>query len=87
MSDEKDRFGQKIHDLEKAREDQWARDEDQKLIEKLRHRQPAELHCPQCNDKLVPHAEAYFAMMACPNDHGAWLDKVAIEKVIRAKSS
>jgi hypothetical protein len=85
MSDEKDRWGQKLHDVEKVREDQWAREEDQKLIDKLRHRQPAEMHCPQCNGKLVARVDANFAMMSCPNDHGAWLDKVALEQVIRSK--
>jgi hypothetical protein len=36
MVSEKDVFHQKLHDAEKAREDQWARDRDQKLLEKLR---------------------------------------------------
>lgn len=80
MSDEKDRFGQKLHDAEKAREDQWARDEDARLIEKMHQRQTAEPHCPQCGAKLAAAAEAGFAMMLCPSGHGAWLDSVALEK-------
>ena len=31
MADEKDRFGEKIHQSEKAREDQWARSSDAEL--------------------------------------------------------
>jgi hypothetical protein len=34
MDDQKDRFGDKIHDLEKARENQWARGQDRVLLEK-----------------------------------------------------
>jgi len=34
--DEKDRLGDKLHDVEKAREDQWAHERDKELIEKLR---------------------------------------------------
>lgn len=46
MDDEKDRFGDKLRDVEKAREDQWALEEDRKLIEKLRERVRAGL-CPR----------------------------------------
>lgn len=98
MSDEKDRFGDKLHNVEKAREDQWAREEDRRLLEKLRqsreqdrqlmdeqaHRQGADLHCMQCNTKLVPRAVAGVAMMACPSDHGAWLDGESLKHMIKA---
>jgi hypothetical protein len=83
MSDERDRFGDKLHDVEKAREDQWAREQDRKLMEKMRQRQSAELHCPQCNQKLAPHAERGVAMMGCPAGHGAWLDHEALEAVVK----
>jgi len=36
MSDEKDRLGDKLHEVEKAREDQWAAELDRRLLEKLR---------------------------------------------------
>jgi Transcription factor zinc-finger len=74
MSDERDRLGDKLHDVEKAREDQWARQQDQQLLEKLRQRQAAEVLCPQCNSKLVPRVVGGIAILACPSDHGAWLD-------------
>lgn len=81
MDDQKDRFGQKLRDVEKAREDQWAREEDARLIERMRQRHGAEAHCPQCGDKLAAAIELGFAMMACPKGHGAWLDAVALERV------
>jgi hypothetical protein len=97
MSDEKDRFGQKLHDLEKAREDQWARDEDRRLIEKmreareadhkvvgeLRQRHTNDLHCPQCQSVLAPRAVGGIGLLACPSDHGAWLDAQSLQQMIK----
>lgn len=86
MSDERDRLGDKFRDVEKAREDQWAREQDRQLMEKMRQRQKVELHCPQCNQKLVPHADGGgFAMMRCPAGHGAWLDQIALAEVTKAR--
>jgi ribosomal protein L37AE/L43A len=84
MVDEKDRLGDKFHDVEKAREDQWAREQDQRLIEKMRLKQNAELHCPQCQEKLVAKAADGVAMMSCPSNHGAWLDKEALDKLAKS---
>ncbi len=78
MDDQKDRFGQKLHDLEKAREDQWARERDQKLLEKIRHHQHAELHCPQCQAKLAAHTAGGVVVLRCPDGHGGWLDSEAL---------
>lgn len=83
MSDEKDRFGQKLHDVEKAREDQWAREQDQQLLEKMRQRHVAELHCPQCSEKLAAGTQKGLAMMSCPKGHGAWLDHDALDRLLK----
>jgi hypothetical protein len=80
MDDQKDRFGDKIRDLEKVREDQWARDQDRVLIEKMRAQQRGELHCPRCAAQLVSQAGGELAIMACPNGHGAWLEGSALER-------
>ena len=79
MSDNKDRFGDKLHDAEKAREDQWARDEDRRLLENLRRRHTDELHCPKCNAILAPRMASGQAVFACPAEHGAWLDHEAVK--------
>lgn len=84
MADEKDRLGDKFHDVEKAREDQWAREQDRKLIEKMRQKQKAEIHCPLCQQKLVARAADGVAMMTCPTGHGAWLDHEALEKLAKS---
>lgn len=83
MADEKDRFGDKLHDVEKAREDQWAREQDQKLLEKLRQKPQAEMHCPQCSSKLTARVASGLAMMACERGHGAWLDHEAVEALMK----
>ncbi|HZP45887.1 MAG TPA: zf-TFIIB domain-containing protein [Candidatus Binataceae bacterium] len=82
--DEKDRFGQKIHDREKAHEDQWARQRDQELLDKLR-KHPAELHCPQCHALLKPETVAGLAVMRCAHGHGGWLDHENLAKLTDRK--
>ncbi|HEX4210844.1 MAG TPA: hypothetical protein VHY56_10650 [Candidatus Binataceae bacterium] len=76
----RDRFGDKINDAEKAREDQWARQQDQELIEKMRHRH-AGLKCPECGEPLNAEAPLHAGAMVCPKDHGAWLDREALNTV------
>lgn len=73
MDDQKDRLGDKIHDLEKAREDQWARDQDRMFLERIRaqHGLPV-LHCPRFDAELVSQADNESSGMAGPNGHGAW---------------
>lgn len=83
MDDQKDRFGDKIRDLEKVREDQWARERDQALLEKIRTRQGAALHCPKCSSLLVAQTIGEVNMMACANGDGAWLDGPALERLVR----
>ncbi len=56
MSDEKDRLGQRLHDVEVAREDQWARSRDAELLERVRERLNAML-CPYCKASLGAASE------------------------------
>jgi hypothetical protein len=85
MEDQKDRFGDKIHDLEKVREDQWAREQDHLLLEKMRTRQAGALRCPRCEKELVPQTGGDLAIMACPNGHGAWLEGAALQQLGESK--
>jgi RNase P subunit RPR2 len=82
-SDNKDRLGDHLHNVEKAREDQWARKSDADLIEKMRHRL-SQTACPNCKEFLVPKTEAKVSMYACPQGHGAWLDESALKSVLKA---
>ncbi len=89
MEDEKDRYGDKLHDVEKAREDQWAHDQDEKLIENQRklmaeHKQAgAALKCPQCGKPLVASSRGGVAMMSCPDGHGAWLETGSLQGILK----
>ena len=82
MADEKDRLGSKLHDVEKAREDQWARQRDEELLQKMRER----LHnhaCPHCKQFLVARTENGVHLYACPDDHGAWLDAPVLKALLK----
>jgi len=84
MADEKDRFGEKMQHREKAQEDQWARQRDQELLEKIRHKGMSTLHCPRCNSPLVDKVHNGVELLACPKDEGAWLDSRALEVFLEA---
>jgi len=79
--DEKDRLGDKLRDVEHAREEQWAHQRDQELLEKLRHKGETAL-CPQCHGLLVAETRGGIAMMACAQKHGAWLRAEVLESVL-----
>ena len=82
MADEKDRLGSKLHDVEAARENQWARQRDEELLEKMRLR----LHhhaCPHCKQFLVAKTQNGVPLHACPDGHGAWLDAPTLKTVLK----
>jgi uncharacterized protein YbaR (Trm112 family) len=81
-ADNKDRLGNKIHDAEAAREDQWARQRDAELLEKMRER----LHkmvCPHCKQFLVAKTESGIHTQSCPTGHGAWLEASQLKAVLK----
>jgi len=95
VSDEKDRFGDKIRDLEKAREDQWAAQRDRELLERLRRKQ-AELKqavsaaaetmgalCPRCHHPLVKTEQKGLTILSCPEDGGGWLDQAELKSLLQ----
>jgi ribosomal protein L37AE/L43A len=68
MNDEKDRLGEKLHQIESGREDQWAAEQDRRLIEKLRRKQSkleaaakdlreAVVEASQSLGRLCPHCK------------------------------
>jgi hypothetical protein len=80
--DHKDRLGGKLHDAEKAREDQWARQRDEELLEKMRLRLQKHA-CPHCKQFLVAKTENGVHLQACPDGHGAWLDEPILKTVLK----
>ena len=83
MADEKDRLGDKLHDVEAAREEQWARQRDAELLEKLRQKQSAAIHCPRCGKVLAAKKQGAVEFLACPDNEGAWLDEAALKTVLK----
>ncbi len=81
MSDEKDRLGDKLHHAEKAREDQWARQRDEEIIERLRRKYAKAINCPQCGQTLDARVAIGVGGMACPTHHGAWVDREAADQL------
>jgi hypothetical protein len=87
--DEKDRLGEKLHDLEKGREDKFFADRDRQLLEKLKAgsaeqkehavRDLAHMRCPTCGEHLVSGTHLGVAFHECPAGHGMWLAKGAVE--------
>jgi Zn-finger nucleic acid-binding protein len=80
MSDEKDRLGDKLHHVESARENQWARQRDEEILEKLRLKYAKEIKCPQCGHRLDARVAIGVGGMACPSHHGAWVDAEALDQ-------
>lgn len=92
MADEKDRFGEKIRDLERAREDQWAAQRDRELLEKLQKKQAEAASeateamgtlCPRCHKPLIEARKAGVAMLICREEDGAWLDQTELNNVLK----
>jgi hypothetical protein len=83
MADEKDRFGEKIHESEKACEDQWARQRDAELLEKIRQKDAAAMHCLKCGKALVEKTQGSVHMLACPQNEGAWIEASVLENLLK----
>jgi len=72
MADEKDRFGETMKLVERAKEDIYFAQHDRELIEKLKaqlqkaDKQESQLHCPKCPGLLESHTFQGFALDRCP---------------------
>jgi Zn-finger nucleic acid-binding protein len=88
MADEKDRLGNKIHDAERGRENQWARQHDQEILQRLRRKYVKTIHCPQCGKNLDARVAIGLGGMACPDHHGAWADQETLSQLaLRLKNA
>jgi hypothetical protein len=80
---EKDKFGEKLHDLEVARENEWAHQRDQELLEKLRHKNDAPVGvCPECKQPRIASPDPSIGGMVCPQQHGAWFGWDTVVKIM-----
>jgi hypothetical protein len=89
MADEKDRFGDKLRQKEKADEDRYFAARDTALLEKLKQekdaareediRALARMRCPKDGERLVTMQHHGVTVEECPTCHGVWLDKGEIQ--------
>ena len=88
-NDEKDRFGDKLRDAERAREDSYFAQQDQRLIAEARRAQgqahaasgTAGPRCPTC-DVALRHSHVHgVESHACPRCQGMWLARGSIEEL------
>jgi len=92
MEDEKDRFGEKIRLLERAREDIYFAAKDRELIEKLKARlkkversgkENQRLICPKCQGALESYSFMEFFLDRCSSCGGLWLDQGELQAILR----
>lgn len=89
MTDEKDRFGETMRLVERAKEDIYFAERDRELIEKLRARlqkvekSKADLTCPKCPGKLEAYTFMGIALDRCAACGGIWMDQGELESVLK----
>jgi uncharacterized protein with PIN domain len=87
--DEKDRFGDKLRDKERADEDRYFMEKDRAAIEKLRAQKASEQEaalreiakgrCPKCGERLAAVKIDSVTIDKCPACKGVWLDDGELE--------
>lgn len=89
MADEKDRFGETMKLVERAKEDIYFAERDCELLEKLKsqlervYKPETELHCPKCLGFLETYTFQESALDRCHECGGVWMDKGELEGMIR----
>jgi Transcription factor zinc-finger len=92
MADEKDRFGETMKLVERAKEDIYFAERDRELIEKLKEqlqkvdKQESKIHCPKCPGLLESYTFREFALDRCQNCGGIWMDKGELEGIVSTVS-
>jgi hypothetical protein len=88
MADEKDRFGETMKLMERAKEDIYFAERDRELIEKLKSQlqkieKAAGVRCPKCPGFLETYMFQRFVLDRCQSCGGIWMDKGELEGVLR----
>jgi hypothetical protein len=91
MADEKDRFGETMKLVERAKENIYFAERDRELIEKLRSQlqkveKSAGTHCPKCPGLLETYTFQGFVLDRCQSCGGIWMDKGELEGILRKVS-
>src|SRR5262245_52157322 len=89
MADEKDRFGETMKLVERAKEDIYFAERDRELIEKLKaqlqktDKQEPKLHCPKCPGLIETHTFQGVGLDHCKKCGGSWMDQRELEGRIK----
>jgi Zn-finger nucleic acid-binding protein len=94
MNEEKDRFGDFISLVERAREDVYFAQKDRELLDGLKHRLEKahqgqlERHarnCPQCGIALHNSSLLDIAVSRCSGCGGIWVDRAVLQQFMNMK--
>jgi Zn-finger nucleic acid-binding protein len=89
MSDEKDRFGETMRLVERAKEDIFFAERDRELIDRLKaqlkkiEEQEIKLRCPKCPGHLDAYDFRGFILDRCDRCGGMWVDQGELTAIIR----
>jgi len=89
MENEKDRFGDTMRLVEKAKEDIYFAERDREVLEKLRRQLrkvetvEAPRSCPKCPGKLEGYTFEGFALDRCHQCGGVWLDRGELDAIVK----
>jgi len=89
MADDKDRFGDKLRDKERAEEDLYFNRRDEALLEKMRQQKAGAtvatgtMRCPKDGAALVAVDHHGVSVEECPTCGGMWLNKGELETVAK----
>ncbi len=88
-NDERDRFGDKLRQKEKANEDRFFAEQDKAALDKLRQQRSASdveqvlMRCPKCGGQLANVDEHGVTVAECPAGHGLWVDHHQLETIAK----
>jgi predicted Zn-ribbon and HTH transcriptional regulator len=96
MPDEKDRFGDKLKDAERGREDSYFAQRDRLLLEKMRgakasqkgehEKAAAQKSCPNCGENLRQRIIQKVSVDECPRCKGMWIDASEFEELAKKEN-
>ena len=89
MADEKDKFGDTMRLVERAKEDIYFAERDRELMAKLKaqlrkvENTAGGLRCPKCSGSLESYTFHGYALDRCNRCGGIWMDQGELEGVVR----
>jgi Zn-finger nucleic acid-binding protein len=96
MNEEKDRFGEFIRLLERAREDVYFAEKDRDLLDKLKRRveggaqqgqlETRRLKCPRCGVHLHNSILMDFPISRCSTCGGMWIERGVLPRFMNMKA-